>query len=54
MKDINSPAYLEIIIRSDGKVVWINADGICEFRACKIGELIVKDERIDKKIEETD
>lgn len=43
--DINGPEVVEIKIRNDGKVVWINVDGICRLRACQIKQLILEDDR---------
>lgn len=43
--DISAPECLEVEIREDGKVVWINIDGLCVFRSCQIGELLLKDNR---------
>jgi len=37
--------YVEIRIRSDGKVVWINVDGICRCRVCNVKEIEIIDER---------
>ena len=47
MLDITKPKFVEIDIRNDGKVVWINIDGICRLRACRIGKdrLVVNDRR---------
>ena len=45
MIDLTAPEIMEITIRSDGKVVWINTEAGCVFRASKIGELIVLDNR---------
>ena len=44
--DITEPQSVEIQIRNDGKVIWINIDGACVFRACRIKELSVIDERV--------
>ena len=41
MEDVTAPRHVEIRIREDGKVVWVNVDGICRFRACRIENLIV-------------
>ena len=30
MKDITGPLEVQVQIRADGKVVWINVDGICD------------------------
>jgi hypothetical protein len=43
--DITAPECVEIIIKNDGKVVWINTENGCQFRACQIKVLEVKDER---------
>lgn len=45
MVDVTAPQVVEISIRYDGKVVWVNIDGICRFRACQIGTLILEDRR---------
>lgn len=42
MSDITS---LEVIIKADGKVLWLNTPGGCVFRACRIGRIMVYDER---------
>lgn len=39
-----SPDIVEVLIRKDKKVIWINVNGVCKFRACKIKELIVNHE----------
>jgi hypothetical protein len=43
MIDITAPAVVEVSVRNDGKVVWINIDGICRLRACQIETLIIED-----------
>jgi hypothetical protein len=43
--DVAEPKSLEIIIREDAKTVWVNVDGICRFRACKIQGLFIHDQR---------
>jgi hypothetical protein len=45
MIDITAPSDVEVKIRGDGKVVWVNIDGICKLRACRIGKLELVDER---------
>jgi len=39
MLDVTAPENVEIQIKGDGKVIWIDVNGICVFRACRIGEL---------------
>ena len=54
MIDIAKPKVIEILIREDGTSVWINGEDGCLFRACRIGKLIVKDDRkkeVREKIE---
>lgn len=43
--DVTAPEVVEILIRSDGKVVWVNVDGFCLFRACRVQKLLVEDQR---------
>lgn len=40
MIDVTSPELVEVVISEDSKTLWINVDGICMFRACRIKELI--------------
>lgn len=46
--DVTSPEHLQILIREDGKTIWINSSTRCIFRASKIGELSVDDQRPSK------
>lgn len=39
MVDITAPKTVEIQVRQDGKVVWVNVDGNCKLRCCRINEL---------------
>jgi len=43
--DITAPETVEILIREDGEVIWINVDGLCRFRACRIKKLELNDLR---------
>ena len=43
--DITNPENVEIRIRGDGKVIWVNVDGICRLRCCGITCLDINDER---------
>jgi hypothetical protein len=45
MIDVTAPQVVEVSIRNDGKVVWVNVDGICRFRACQITTVILEDKR---------
>lgn len=49
MEDIETD-NLEIVIRDDGKVVWINTEK-CVFRAYITGKLTVDDRRVKSKPE---
>jgi hypothetical protein len=35
MIDVTAPASGEVSIRNDGKVVWVNVDGICRFELAR-------------------
>lgn len=43
--DITEPEVVQVDIKSDGKVIWINVNGICMFRACRIKNLEINDGR---------
>lgn len=45
MLDITAPQVIEVEVREDGKVLWINIDGICRLRVCQINELVITDRR---------
>lgn len=45
MLDITAPEHgVQIIIREDRKVLWVNVDGICRLRICDIPYLSVEGE----------
>lgn len=45
MVDVTGPSIVELRIRNDSKVIWVNVDGICRFRACRIEKLDINDDR---------
>lgn len=45
MLDVSHPKEIEVLIRADGKILWINVDGVCLLRACKIKHINIVDER---------
>lgn len=48
--DVTLAQHMEIMIRNDGKVIWINEGGRCLLRVCGIeGEIILNDQRKKKK-----
>ncbi len=47
--DITGATTCEVSIKEDGKVIWINVDGVCVCRVCRITELILDDRRNDEK-----
>lgn len=49
MIDLAKPKLIEILIREEGTSVWINGEEGCLFRACRIGKLVVNDDRREKK-----
>lgn len=49
MLDITAPkGPVQIDIKSDGKVIWINVEGICVLRICQIEKLEITDQRKGK------
>ena len=49
MTDITNPDHVEIQIRHDGRVVWVNVNGICRLRCCMVENLELIDERSENK-----
>jgi hypothetical protein len=47
--DVTAPKVVQVVVREDGKTIWVNVDGVCKFRACQIGKLIVDDQRKKKR-----
>ncbi len=45
MEDKHDVKQCEISIRGDGKVVWVNIDGVCELRVHRAEEIVINDER---------
>lgn len=43
--DIADSKVVEIEIRDDGKVLWVNVDGVCRLRFYEPGEIIIIDHR---------
>lgn len=44
--DIAAPiGSVEVQIKDDGSVLWVNVEGICVLRICRIGQLIIEDAR---------
>lgn len=50
--DITAEGPIEIEVRDDSKVVWINQNGICIVRISQIKELIINDRRIKKMVKQ--
>lgn len=40
--DISSPESVEVLTRADKKVLWVNVNGVCVLRICKIKNLVVE------------
>lgn len=43
--DVHAPKVVQVVIRNDSKTLWVNVDGVCKFRACRIEKLQVDDQR---------
>jgi hypothetical protein len=50
MVDITAPSIVGVEIRHDGKVLWVNVDGVCRLRCCLIGELILEDNQPKRRL----
>lgn len=49
MMDITKPdTVVEIMVSNDGSVIWVNVDGVCRLRVCRIPHLVVLDMREEK------
>ena len=52
MNDINAPRMgVQVQIRDDGKVLWVNVDGLCVLRVNNIPMLDVEDMRLTPREE---
>lgn len=51
LKDITGAEEVEIKIRKDGNVIWVNTEKGCILRICKIKHLSLEDERPPHKLE---
>ena len=45
LQDITGAKVVEVEIRNDGKVVWLNVDGITRTRVCRVDQLVITDNR---------
>lgn len=45
MVDVTEPVSVDVAIREDGQVVWINVNGICVLRACRAQRINILDDR---------
>lgn len=48
LKDMRG-GHVEVVIRSDGKVLWVNSDDGCVLRICEIEHLDLQDSRFSLK-----
>ena len=46
MQDIGDVDTIEISIRDDGKVIWVNIDDVCVLRVSRLRQVIIDDRRI--------
>jgi hypothetical protein len=43
--DISNPEHVEVVLKEDHKVLWVNIEGVCKLRVCNIQNFEFKDER---------
>ena len=41
--DVTGPVAVEVTIRNDKKVIWVNIDGVCMLRVCRIESLTINE-----------
>lgn len=44
--DITGAKDVQIQIRGDQRVIWVNVDGMCRLRICQIEDLTIDDQTI--------
>jgi hypothetical protein len=44
MLDITAPKLVEVQIRHDQKVIWVNVNGTCALRCCQVEHLVLPDD----------
>lgn len=47
--DITGATIVEVKVRDDGKVLWVNIDGVCRLRVCRIETLALNIPASDKR-----
>lgn len=45
MLDITGAEYVQVAIRDDGKVLWVNTEQGCVLRICQVKNIEIVDER---------
>ena len=48
MQDIGDVDTVEISIRYDGKVIWVNIDDVCVLRVSRLKRVVIDDRRIGR------
>ena len=43
--DIAEPKVIQIEVNPTGSILWVNIDGLCVLRVCKIAKLTIIDNR---------
>jgi len=45
MLDITAPEQVQVLVNVDGSVLWVNIDGVCRLRVCRMTNLELMDSR---------
>jgi len=45
MLDITAPEQVQVLVNVDGSVLWVNIDGVCRLRVCRMKDLDIQDSR---------
>jgi hypothetical protein len=46
--DMTAPEVVQIQVDASGETVWINVDGVCRLRCCRVGQIEIEDNRRDE------
>jgi len=45
MLDITAPERVQVVVRRDGKVIWVHVDGVTVLRVCRMKAVDILDHR---------
>lgn len=45
MLDLAGANIVEVVIKQNGTVLWVNVDGVCRLRVCRAKDINIEDKR---------